>query len=70
MNNTAIGFPKRTLYMEQILREKLIIPSLVTKISFYGNRKCITTFTKAHHVSLSWPDQASPIFFPILVVTF
>jgi hypothetical protein len=70
MNSTDIGLPKRTLSMEQILREKLTVPSVVTKISFYGNGKCITTFTKARYISLSWPDQASPFFIPILVVTF
>ena len=54
--------------MEQILREKLTVPSVVTKISFYVNRKCITTFTKACYVPLFWPDQANPFFILILVV--
>jgi hypothetical protein len=38
-----------------VLVEKLIITQVVKKFSaFYGNRKFITTFTKAHRRPLSW----------------
>jgi hypothetical protein len=43
----------------RVLLEKLTGFQLVKKVpAFYGTRKFITAFTRAHHLSLSW---ASPI---------
>jgi hypothetical protein len=40
--------------MKQSILEKLIVAKLFKKFpAFYGTRKFITVFTKAHHVSLS-----------------
>jgi len=37
-----------------VLPEKITVPQLVTKFSaFYGTRRFTTTFTSAHHLSLS-----------------
>jgi hypothetical protein len=39
----------------QDLIAKLRVPKLVKKFpSFYGNRRFIASFTRAHHLSLSW----------------
>ena len=43
-----------TNFLEQVFHEKLTGPQLVKKFpSFYGNRKFITAFTSARHLSLS-----------------
>jgi hypothetical protein len=40
----------------RVLLEKLIGPQLVKKFpAFYGTRRFITAFTRAHHLSLSFP---------------
>jgi len=41
--------------ISQLLLEKLIVAQLVKKLPvFYGPRRSITVFTRAHHWSLPW----------------
>jgi len=42
----------------RVLLEKLTGSQLVKKfLTFYGTRRCITTFTSARHLSLSWASS-------------
>ena len=44
-----------------VLLEKLTVPKLVKKFrTFYGNRKFITVFTRACHLSLFWSASIQP----------
>ena len=46
----------------RVLLEKLTYSQLVKKfLAFYGNRKFITAFTSARHVSLSWASSIQSI---------
>jgi len=48
--------------IQQVLLEKLTGFQLVKKFpAFYGTRKFITTFTSAHHLSLSWASSIQSI---------
>ena len=52
---TSLWSPKRMTSWSRVLPEKLTRPQLLKKFpEFYGNRRFITTFKSACHLSLSW----------------
>jgi hypothetical protein len=60
----------------RVLPDRLTIPQPFTKFfPFYGNRSLITTFTRAHHLPLSWARVIQCIAFrpistqPILILS-
>jgi hypothetical protein len=48
----------------RVLLAKLVVPQLVKIFpAFRRNGRSITLFTRSHHLSLSWADQALPFYF-------